>query len=88
MDKGTWMSATSRHNGRKGLFFIDLHVIGIDVGLGVHTPFAIVLGGENRLFGSSFSAVVVRLAFGVFNLEVLNEKVWVSLRVFAVFDKP
>ena len=63
-------------------------MIGVDVGLGVHAPLAVVHGGENRLFGSSFAAVVGGLSFGAFNLEVLNEKERVPLRVCAVFDKP
>ena len=47
----------SRRKGRT-LLFIDLHVIGIDVGLGVHAPLSIVLGWEDRLLGSGSPAVV------------------------------
>ena len=51
------LSDTIRRKGRT-LFFVDLHVEGIDVLLGVHAPLAIVLGGEDRLFGSGSPAVV------------------------------
>ena len=37
------LSDTIRRKGRT-LFFVDLHVEGIDVGLGVHAPLSIVLG--------------------------------------------
>ena len=81
------LSDTIRRKGRT-LFFVDLHVEGINVGPGVHAPLAIVLGGEDRLFGSGSPAVVGGLCFGTFNLEVLQKKEWVSLRVCAMLDEP
>ena len=81
------LSDTIRRKGRT-LFFVDLHVIGIDVGLGVHAPLAIVLGGEDRLFGSGSPAVVGGLFFGAFNLEVLDKEEGVALRVRTMFDEP
>ena len=61
---GGWVNNLEMNEG--GLFFIDLHVIGIDVGLGVHAPGAVVFGGEDRDFGKfGLSAVVDRALVGL-----------------------
>ena len=62
------------------LLFVDLHVEGIDVLLGVHAPLAIVLGGEDRLFGSILSAVVGRASLRLPDFEVLDKEEKKGLR--------
>ena len=72
------------------LFLVDLHVIGINVGLGVHSPLSVVLSGEDRFMGSSLSAVVGGLSFGdsLPDFEVLNEEKGVSTMVGTMFLDP
>ena len=81
------LSDTIRRKGRT-LFFVDLHVEGINVGPGVHAPLAIVLGGEDRLLGSILSAVVGRASLRLPDFEVLDKEEGVALRVRTMFDEP
>ena len=57
-----------------------------DIGLGVHAPGTVVFGGEDRHFREfGLSAIVDRLLLGFLgDGEVLNEEIWVLVRLRTV----